>query len=69
MQCVDASPVNQSLLAYELRQEIGRWELRYRERISGIEWVVREVGPGTLERVSKPCAAHRTEQTGHCHTS
>ena len=31
MQCVEDSPVNKRPLAYELRQEIGRWKFRYKE--------------------------------------
>lgn len=64
MQCVEASPVNKRLMAYELRQEIRRWKVQDRERVSGIESEVREICPGTLKRGNRPCATRRTEQTG-----
>lgn len=64
MQCVEASPANKRLMAYELRQEIRRWKVQDRERVSGIESEVREICPGTLKRGNRPCATHRTEQTG-----
>ena len=35
VQCVDGLPVNKRLLAYEIGQDIGRWKIWYRERISG----------------------------------